>query len=118
MYDVVPARSLGPGTGLVEFNPGMGEYVRTDSYMLSPAFDAGIVGMSGCGCKSCNQGMGQTGVFGTSLFESTDPALWGWGEWACIVGGAYVALSVFDTTRRGASAATRKSRAVRKALRS
>ena len=125
MYRVASSKQFGPGTGLVELyrghlptGAGLGTYVGTPDYFSSPAAALGIRGM-GCGCAgvgcACDQGLGQTGIFGTSLFESSNPADWGWGEYAVILGGGFVLLSVFDTGRRGARAVHRKSKAVKKA---
>lgn len=115
----------GFGTGLVERwrgaipDNGMSGYVPTPNFFSTPAGVMGIRGM-GCGCHgvgcTCDGGLGQTGVFGTSLFESSNPADWGWGEYATILVGGYVILSVFDTTRRGTRAVRRKSKAMRRAI--
>lgn len=110
-----------PGTALVEHwggHMGVGRYVPTDNYFLTPAGEAGVRGM-GCGCAGlgCDCGLGQTGIFGTSLFESGDPSTWGWGEWATVGVGAYIVFSVLFTTKSVARASHRKGRAVGKALR-
>jgi hypothetical protein len=114
MYRVGTPQQFGPGNALVE-RYGMSGYASTQNYFSTPA---GLLGIRGMGCPNCdgNCGMGQTGIFGTSLFESSDPSTWGWGEWATILVGGYVVLSVFDTTKRAARATHRKSKAVRKAL--
>ena len=121
LYLPTPDPSLAPGAGLVERYDGgrfgLGNYVATEHYLMSPAAAAGIQGM-GCGCAGggCSCGMGQTGIFGSSLFESTDPSTWGWGEWTAIAAGGYLLISVLSTTKRAARASVRKGRAVRKAL--
>jgi len=125
VYRMSPSSSLGPGTGLIEMNPGMGEYVRTENYFLTPAGSEGIRGLGCfCGFSGCNCGLGQTepveglptGILGTSLFQSSDMSTWGAGEWAAIILGGYVVISVFSTTKRTARAVHRKGKAVRKAL--
>jgi len=82
-----------------------------------------IKGFGGCGCGgSCGgcgghkHGVGQTsaGLFGTGLFSSSDPTQWGWGEWATIGGGLYVAGSLFGDLK---GAGRRAGKAYRAAAR-
>ena len=116
-----PDKAPRPGTALVEHwggHSGFGKYVPTQNYSLTPAGQTGIRGM-GCLCPGmggCNCGLGQTGIFGTSLFESSDPSTWGLGEWASIAVGGYIVVSVLFTTRTAARATHRKGKAVGKAL--
>lgn len=115
MYQSAPSTNLGPGTGLIEQYPGMGFYAATPAYALTPAGQAGIRGM-GCGCAGV-QGCGCAG--GMGIFESgMDVSQWGVPEFAIAALGAYVLISVFDTTRRTSASVRRKSRALRKAVRS
>jgi hypothetical protein len=119
MYRLGTAGHFGPGTGVIEQwrgnlpgGGGLGAYVGTQNYALTPAGQAGIRGL-GCGCRgigcACDQGMG--------LFESgMDYTQWGPGEWAIVVLGGYMVFSTLFTTRRAARAATRKGKAVRRAL--
>jgi len=107
-----------PGTTLIEHwggSRGVGKYVPTPNYFLTPAGQAGVRGL-GCLCGTGPCSCGMSGLFGTSLFESSSPADWGVGEWASIVVGGFVLFSVFDTTKRGTRAARRKGKAVKKAL--
>jgi hypothetical protein len=39
--------------------------------------------------------------------EGFDPSTWGWEEWAVVVGGLYVAVSLLFTTKRAAGAVAR-----------
>jgi hypothetical protein len=75
-----------------EMRIGIGD-LSTASFSV-PQVPVGMSGLSGIG-------LGQTGIFGTSLFESADISQWGIGEWAAIIVGGYVALSfasdVFST---------------------
>lgn len=65
----------------------------------------------GLGCD-CGCGMG----CGMGLFDSgLDFSQWGVAEWATILGGLYVAFSVFSTTKRAARSVHRKTRAALKA---
>lgn len=68
---------------------------------------------SGLGCAECGGtcgGLGQTstGLFGTGLFQSADPSTWGWGEYAVIAVGGYVAIS-FISDAQSAGGAVRKA---------
>jgi hypothetical protein len=73
----------------------------------------------GCACNGKMGGLGQdatisTGLFGTGLFVSADPSQWGWGEWATIAVGGYVAVSAVGDISSGASAAAAPFRKRRK----
>ena len=121
-------------------NPGMGQYIPTQSYMMTPAGQAGIRGLGSCGCGcgggcGCSQpgGMGTlgdgTGLFGSGLFNGAgvagsglfeggfDPSTWGPAEWAVLAIGGYVVWSVFFTTKAAvgyaASVPARTKRAAR-----
>ena len=121
---------------------GMGDYDRTGDYSWMfnpPPFDfldkAGVVpppemyapaasmGLGGLGCagKPCgscacsrNRGVGQAaGLFGTSLFTSTDFAQWGVGEWSVIAVSVYLASSLFGDVKSGTKKIRRKMRRMR-----
>ena len=111
MYRMTSGPQPGIGTQLVQRTDGVGDYIQTQSYFLTPAGQAGIRGLGcGCGCGGQCSGMG---LFDTGF---TDVANWGAPEWATVLVGAYVLSSVFFTTKTGARHAVRKGRAVRKAL--
>lgn len=120
----IPVVASGPNTrdGGPE-NPGVGQYIPTTSYLLTPAGQAGIRGLGGlgcgCGCSApspcgCNGGMGTlgdgtgflgsglfngNGLFGAGLFEGGwDVTTWGPAEWAVLVIGGYVVFSTVWTT--------------------
>jgi len=123
-YPNVPAHGRYGGSEEGPENPGMGQYIPTSSYALSPAGQAGIRGLGdcGCGCNSCG-GVGDlfdgTGLLGSGLFTGGfDPSTWGAGEWAVVVVGAYVAWSVFFTTKAGIGYASTVPARTRKAARS
>jgi len=71
----------------------------------SPLLGGGRLGYAsgacGCGCSS-DQGLGQTGLFGSGLFQSVDPTTWGIGEYAAIGLGVYLVASVLGDSSRGA----------------
>lgn len=67
----------------------------------------------GMGCADCGgtcDGLGQasTGLFGTGLFVSADPSTWGWGEYAVLAGGGYLAISLISDAQ-SAGGAVRKA---------
>lgn len=79
-----------------------------DSRPIPPPILGGKGMGCGCGCGggcSKNQGLGQ-GLFGTGLFESTNPLQWGIGEWATIGVGLYLASKVIGDA--GSAAQTAK----------
>lgn len=96
---------------------------------LAPSPIAEPGGLSGLGCPDCGgtcgmsgltmdgSGLLGTGIFGTGVTIS-DPSTWGVGEWGALMVGAFALLSMFDTSRRAVRATSRKSRAVKKALKS
>lgn len=119
---------------------GMGDYDHTGNYewmfnpppfnflnargvkpppeMYAPAASMGLGGLGcGCGCSkspTCNKGMGQAaGLFGTTLFETTDFAQWGWGEWAAIAAAVYLTGSLFGDVKSGGKKIRRKVRRMR-----
>ena len=117
MYRMTQGPQPGVGTQLVERFDGMGDYVGTSTYGMTPAGQAGIRGLACAGTPGCSCGMG---LFDTGF---SDVANWGLPEWAVTIGGAYVVWSILFTSRRAASAvrraptaARRKAKAVRKAL--
>ncbi len=74
------------------------------------------LGCSSCGggCNSVDQGLGQTGLFGTGLFAGgLNPSTWGIGEWATVGIAGYLGVQVIGShpaikkvgrkARRGAS---------------
>ena len=118
---------------------GMGQYIPTQSYLMSSAGQAGIRGLGcacGCGGCGCGQpgGMGTlgdgtgllgsglfngNGVMGSGLFESGfDPSTWGAAEWAVVALGGYVAWSVFFTTKAGIGYASTVPARTKRAARS
>ena len=124
-------------------NPGMGQYIPTQSYMMTPAGQAGVRGLGGlgcgCGCSTpspcgCNGGMGTlgdgTGLLGSGLFNGNgvagsglfeggfDPSTWGPAEWAVVALGGYVAWSVFFTTKAGIGYASTVPARTKRAARS
>jgi len=102
MYRMTSGPQPGIGTQLVQRTDGVGDYIQTQSYFLTPAGQAGIRGLGcGCGCGGQCSGMG---LFDTGF---TDVASWGIGEWAAIAIGAYVLSSVLFTTKRAAGAIAR-----------
>lgn len=124
MYLSFPHRQPAPGTELVERyygGYGLGSYIATQDYFLTPAGESGIRGLGcGMGCgeqKGVGAFMDGSGVLGTGLFTSSSPSDWGVGEWATIGVGAFAVLSMLDTGRRGYSAARKKTVAVKRALR-
>jgi len=123
MYLNAPYRQPAPGTELVERyygGFGLGSYVATQRYSMTPAASSGIRGLGcnkGVGCPGVGAFMDGSGVLGTGLFTSSSPADWGPGEWAVVVIGGYIVASTVFTTNQGVAAAKRKGRAVRKALR-
>lgn len=67
-------------------------------------------GMGGLGCPDCGGTCGMnglsmdgSGLFGTGIFgtgvDYMSPSTWGSWEWGTVALGAYVVLSVMDTTR-------------------
>jgi len=114
MYRMTSGPQPGIGTQLIERYDGVGEYLGTSTYMMTPAGQEGIRGLSGC-CKgaglgcNCNDGMG---LFDTGM----DTSGWGLPEYAAIGIGLYVLSSVLFTTKTAARSVHRKSKAVRKAL--
>jgi hypothetical protein len=80
---------------------------------------SGMASGLGCACNGKMGGLGQdattpAGLFGTGLFVSADPSQWGWGEWAAVVVGGYLTISLVGDITSGASAAygpIRRSRA-------
>ena len=120
-------------------NSGVGQYIPTQSFLMSPAGQAGIRGLGcacGCGGCGCGQpgGMGTlgdgtgllgsglfngNGVMGSGLFESGfDPSTWGAAEWAVVALGGYVAWSVFFTTKAGIGYASTVPARTKRAARS
>jgi len=101
-YLPAPGQAPYAGTSLIEHwggAHGVGAYVPTQNYFLTPAGQAGIRGL-GCPCAGlgcdCNGGLG--------LFDSGfDFTQWGAGEWAMVVIGAYVLFSTVWTTGKAAS---------------
>jgi hypothetical protein len=58
-------------------------------------------GLGGCGCGGSCGGCGGHGhKHGIGLFDSTDFATWGMGEWATIGVGAYLLFSLIGDTKR------------------
>lgn len=110
----------------------MGQYIPTQSYMMTPAGQAGVRGLGGlgcgCGCSTpspcgCSGGMGTlgdgTGLLGSGLFEGGfDPSTWGPAEWAVVALGGYVAWSVFFTTKAGIGYASTVPARTKRAARS
>lgn len=102
-----PAHQPQPGTELIQRvdGTGFGAYCGTPTYFATPAGQAGIRGLAGCGCggkcggcKASDNTLGDgMGYFDTGL----DYTGWGWQEWATVVLGAYVVISVVGTTSRG-----------------
>ena len=134
--------SIGSNSGGGPENPGIGQYIPTDTYFMTPAGQAGIRGLGGLGCGcgcgggcGCSQpgGMGTlgdstgllgsglfngNGVMGTGLFEGGfDPTTWGPAEWAVIALGGYVAFSVFYATKAGIGYASTVPTRARRAAR-
>ena len=73
---------------------------------------------AGLGCPGCGGTCGQVGVPGLGLFDSgLDVSTWGIGEWACVAGGAYLLMAMFQTTRKASAAVRRKGKAMRRAIR-
>lgn len=124
MYWMTAGPQPGIGTQLVQRTDGVGQYIETSSYMLTPAGQAGIRGLGCSGGPDCGCGCG-VGCCGVGLFDTgvTDVAAWGWPEWLVVAFGAYVVGSVLFTTKRAAGAVRRapgatrrKARAVKRAL--
>lgn len=105
------------------YRRGVGSYVASIPCGTGTGPGAKAAGM-GCACRGvqgCNCGMGAwmdgTGLFGTGLFAAgIDPSTWGIGEWAAVLLGGYMLLSVFHTTTTATRAARRKGKAVRRAV--
>lgn len=87
----------------------------------SAAQPAPTLGMGGCGCHGkcggsggCGDhahGMGQaTGLFGSSLFSSSDISQWGALEWLCVGGAVYLALSLLGDVKGVASGVSKSRR--------
>jgi hypothetical protein len=68
---------------------------------------------TGMGCVECGGTCGGMGLFDSGMDVST----WGYGEWACVAGAAYVVVAMLGTARRGVSAVKRKGKAMRRAVR-
>ena len=139
VYSTAVPFTTSPGTGTVVAPAaarGVGQYIPTQSYLMSSAGQAGIRGLGGCGCGcsgDCN-GMGTlgdgtgllgsglfngNGVAGSGLFESGfDPSTWGPAEWAVVALGGYVAWSVFFTTKAGIGYASTVPARTKRAARS
>ena len=113
---------------------GMGQYIPTQSYLMSSAGQAGIRGLGcacGCGACGCGQpgGMGTlgdgtgflgtglfngNGLFGAGLFEAGwDVTTWGPAEWAVMVIGGYVVFSTIWTTGKALEYGGRQKAKVR-----
>ena len=101
MYRMTSGPQPGIGTQLVQRSDGVGEYIGTSTYMMTPAGQAGIRGLTGCcrggglGCN-CNDGLG---IFDTGF---TDFASWGAPEFMVAAVGAYILFSVLFTTKTAA----------------
>ena len=114
--------------------PGVGQYIPTQSFLMSPAGQAGIRGLGcacGCGGCGCGQpgGMGTlgdgtgflgtglfngNGLFGAGLFEAGwDVTTWGPAEWAVMVIGGYVVFSTIWTTGKALEYGGRQKAKVR-----
>src|SRR5579872_6276403 len=107
MYRMTSGIQPGIGTQLVQRTDGVGAYISTSSYFMTPAGQAGIRGL-GYGDGNCGCGMG---LFDTGV---TDIANWGLPEWGVALGALYVLSSVLFTTKRAASAVRRLPSDVRK----
>jgi hypothetical protein len=90
----------------------------------APIAEPGGLGCVEC-CGTCGMNglsMDGSGLFGSGIFGTgvtvTDPSTWGIGEWTAVVGVGFAMLSMLDTGRRATRATVRKTRAVRKALKS
>lgn len=85
-------QQFGPGTALIE-RYGVGAYIPTQNYFLTPAAAQGIRGM-GCAC-------GCGGDCGMGLFDGgLNPTTWGAAEWAIVIGGGVVLFSMGGKKRR------------------
>ena len=117
MYLLESGTQPKPGTDLIERYTGMGQYVKTQRYLFTPAAAAGIRGLGCRNCRGVGSFMDGSGLLGTGLFvNGMDPSTWGVGEYAVLGVGVFALFSMFDTGRRGVTTARRKGRAVRKAL--
>lgn len=109
------------------YNPPPYDFLDAPGVKAPPEFYAPATSMGlgcgnsgGCGCGCKKKGIGQadaTGLFGTSLFSSTDFTQWGWGEWATIAAAAYVAYNLTSdvkgiqrTVKRSRSKSARRQR--------
>jgi hypothetical protein len=108
-----------------EFDPAPYDFLApADSAVMPPpviapgAFSGGLSGCGGgCGCGGrCSDGcgLGQTGLFGTNLFESMDISTWGFGEWGAIAVGAYLLVSLMSDTKSVAKSVSKSSKARRR----
>lgn len=115
---------------------GMGQYIPTADYPMTPAGQAGIRGLGscGCGCAGNCDGMGTLGdgtgflssglfngqgVGGSGLFEGGfNVSTFGPAEWAALALGAYVVWSVVFTTKKGMRYASTVPTRTRRAARS
>lgn len=92
--------------------------VKAPAEFYAPAASMGLGGLGcgnagGCGCGCKKKGIGQAdgaGLFGTSLFQTTDFSQWGWGEYAALAAAAYFASSLFSDVKRTAKTVRRKTR--------
>ena len=88
---------------------------------LAPASPA--VALSGLGCPDCNGACGGgvaglsmdgSGLFGTGIFGDsvvvTDVSTWGMAEYAAAAFGAYLVISLFETTKATSKHVRRMSR--------
>ena len=123
MYRMAPGPQPLPGTQLVQRLDGVGSYYQTPTYFATPAGQSGIRGLGcSCGCGNCNeQGFGGWGdgggLFNTGLFSAgADYTQWGYGEWAVVLGAAWMLFSTASTTKRAVAYGRGVPRRARKSL--